>query len=311
MNEFTSRDEQMTQNVATMAALGRFEKEFTVYGCVFFDNEQIIIAISESADRIFDWMYDIENKDQYVSTIHSASIRSLVPAGMENFFIEQAQQKLILSLRSIYPSEYFLTLQKAFQVFPTNQSFEPLEQMRYQLDGICNNEQLMIFQGLIEKAYKRKILKESSYLQLLKWVNWTKRDLEQQIIKKDKYEKDFFAFIYISRDQTSHHIVIDGNKANTYKKLEQKISQNYFVSNIITKKWYYNNTYTIIDAKNDCKAYLEQIFDLTYQSLLITIETLPTPINTQILDIASQSYRKSNQIDLLNNLKRQRQILHI
>ncbi len=311
MNKFTSRDEQMTQDVATMAALGRFEKEFTAYGCVFLENEHLTIAISENAEKIYDWMYSIENKDKLTSTIHSVSLRSLVPAGMEKYFTKLAQDKLIESLKTAYHTKYFLELQNIIKVLPTNQAFAYLEQLRFQFDGICNQEQLALFEGLIEKAFRRKVLNDSSYYQFSEWIRWTKRDLDQQFVKKDKYEKNFFAFYYTDSKQLEAGIIIDGNKANTYKKFELKLQQGYHVSNIITKKWWYNNSYSIVDAKRDCKKFFEQLFDNAYRSLLIIIETLPTPIQIELYNTMLQYYRQTTHSEMLKSLEFQGKILQL
>lgn len=311
MNKFTSRDEQMTQDVATMAALGRFEKEFTVYGCAFLENEHMAMAISENAEKIYDWMYSIENKDKLTSTIHSVSLRSLVPAGMENYFTKLAQDQLIISLERAYHPKYFLELQNIIKVLPTNQAFEYLEQLRFQFDGICNQEQLALFEGLIEKAFRRKVLSDSSYYQFSEWIRWTKRDLDQQFVKKDKYEKEFFAFCYTDNKQIESGIVIDGNKTNTYKKLELKLQQGYHVSNIITKKWWYNNSYSIVDAKRDCKKFFEQLFDNAYRSLLIIIETLPTPIPKEPFDNLLRYCKQLDMSEMQESLEQQKRMLHI
>ena len=50
MSELNSRDEQMSEEVGIMAELGKFEIEFTMYGCAFCEKEKVHYAVSENAE---------------------------------------------------------------------------------------------------------------------------------------------------------------------------------------------------------------------------------------------------------------------
>lgn len=111
MHISTTRDEIMAEDVAAMAALGKFEREFTVFGCAFWHVGEMVLALSEDAEKIYDWIYDVANADKFVTGIHKASLRSLVPAGTEEQlmlfrgFVEKAWQRKVIK-----PSTYYKLL---------------------------------------------------------------------------------------------------------------------------------------------------------------------------------------------------------
>lgn len=307
MHISTTRDEIMAEDVAAMAALGKFEREFTVFGCAFWHVGEMVLALSEDAEKIYDWIYDVANADKFVTGIHKASLRSLVPAGTEEYLLEQARHKLITTLRTTYSKEYFQLLEKINAVAPTDQAADLLQDLCYQLDGVCSKEQLMLFRGFVEKAWQRKVIKPSTYYKLLTWVRWTERDLNAFPERTDKYEKIFYGFAYC-KPETLIRVFLDGNKVNAYEKMEERRVEGYSVSNLVEKTCWYNNSYNIIDAKRDCESYFNKIFDDTYKRTLLLLEQMESPLQRDIYVDALAWYSKSGKNDIVQALERQGKI---
>lgn len=307
MHGFNTRDEVLAEDVAAMTALGKFEREFTAYGCAFYDNGQVVLAVGSDAESVYDWMHDSSNINSFATCCHRASIRSLVPAGMEESLKQEVEQQLIDKLFALYPVEYFRCLQSISEVVSTNTAEPFLRKLCFQLDGVCGEESLALFRGLLEKAYQRKILEASSYYEFIEWVHWTERDLEVFSKQHDTYEKTFYSFAYCS-EHGPLRIFVDGNKVNTYERFEQKCMEGNHVSNIIARTCCYNHHYSIVDSKHACTAYLKNVFDENYRHALLTIETLPTPLRQDYYDNILSRYINSKKLMLAEGLQRQANI---
>ena len=263
MSGLNSRDEEMAAEVGIMAELGKFEVEFTMYGCAFYENGKVLYLVSENAEKVYDFMYDIANAEKLPTDIHSASIRGLVPSGAEHYILNNVREQLLDKLYSLYDEQYFSVLFDLQNVLRTNEAVTVLKKLKYQLDGICNREQLQLFQGLLETAYRRKILKTESYIEFMQWIGWTRRDLEQELIRTDLYEKIFYGFAYWKENEPVK-IYVDGYKNNIYKRIEQRRTEGYFVSNIISKKYWYNNRYPVVEVKKNYETMLKELFGTWY-----------------------------------------------
>lgn len=304
----STRDEIMAEDVAAMAALGKFEKEFTVYGCAFWENNQVVFALSEKLGKIYEWMNSPVNADKFVTSMHRATIRSLVPAGMEEQLLKLVRQRLVTELQGCYSAEYFQSLERISTVMPTDQSAALLQSLCFTLDGVCNEEQLLLYRGLLERAYNRKVLLPETYYSLMEWIRWTQRDLDAFQRQMDQYEKTFYGFAYLNSSDQNVRVFLDGNKANAYEKLEKRRKDGYCVSNIVDKTWWYNNQYSIVDAKKDCQSYFENLFDNTYIKALLEIGKMETPLRRDLFVKVLDTYRHNKQTAMIESMERQAKI---
>lgn len=277
MSSLNSRDEEMAEEVAIMAELGKFEVEFTMYGCAYYENGKVKYLVSENAEKIYDFMYDIVNAEKLPTNIHSATMRTLVPSGAEAYILSEVRKQLLDKLYQLYDEKYFEILFEMQNVLRKDTAYSALKDLQYRFDGTCNQEQLQIFQGILESAYRKKILSTESYMEFQQWIRWTKRDLDQEPIKSDLYEKTFYALAYFKERQPIQ-IYVDGYKNNIYKRIEQRRAEGYIVSNIVTKKYWYNNQYTVVQAKKDYETFLNSLFGEWYIDSMQKISTLHGPI---------------------------------
>lgn len=307
MSELNSRDEQMSEEVGIMAELGKFEIEFTMYGCAFYEKEKVHYAVSENAKKIYDFMYDITNAEKMPTDIHSVSVRTLVPSGAEPYILNEVRNKLVDKLFHLYDEQYFSVLFKLQNVLRNNDAYILLKDLRIQLDGVCNREQLQLFQGLVETAYRRKILWTESYMEFMQWIGWTKQDLEQEPIKSDLYKKTFYGFAYLKENEPLK-IHVDGYKNNIYKRIEQKRAQGYEVSNVIQKTYWYNNYYSVTQAKKDFEKYFTTLIGTWYTDCIFKMHQIKTPISQNLFDDLLEEIVDRKNVTVYTSCIRQRGI---
>ncbi len=300
----------MAEEVGIMAELGRFEKEFTMYGCAYFENGEVMYAVSENAVKIYDFMYDIANAEKMPTDIHMKTMRTLVPAGAESYVLFELRNTLLHKLYSLYDESYFRRLYELQNVLRNNDSRELLKELAYQFDGVCNREQLQLFRGLVEKAYRRKVLETESYVELQQWITWTNQDLEMELEKTDLYEKTFYGFAYLKEGQPLK-LYVDGYKNNMYKWMERKRAEGYEVSGMINKKYWYNNHYSVVQAKQDCERYFAKLFDAWYEDCEKQLCCFTSPISKQAALNVLQYFDEQGNTDLYRNAVRQYRLWNI
>ena len=295
MSELNSRDEQMAEEVGIMAELGRFEKEFTMYGCAFMRDGAPVYAVSENAEKIYDFIYDIANAEKLPTDIHVETIRTLVPSGAESYILSELRDAVLHTLYDLYDDFYFHRLFELQNVLRNDKAYSLLRNLADQFDGVCNREELQLFQGLLETAYRRKILRTESYTELCQWVAWTKRDLELELEKTDLYEKTFYGFAYLKEGQ-SLKVYVDGYKNNVYKRMEQRRAEGYEVSNVIHKRYWYNNQNSVVQAKRDCEKYFAELFANWYEDCVKQLKKCISPIAKQsAVDVLQQISAVQNE----------------
>ncbi len=272
--EYNTRDEMLAQSVMNLYELGKFEKELTMYGCAYQEEDgEIIYVMGTDLTKVYEWKYDIANLTKRATTVHRTSIRTLLPTGMEEIISEELQKKMAMDLYNRYPLEYFEHIKTINNRVADNKSYELLKEIQYQLDGVGTIEQLDLYQGLINTAYLNKRLTEKSYYDFCRWVSVEKEDINDDLHKTDLYEKEFYGFAYAYGDE-KFNVVVDGCKSQVYSLMEEKMTDGALVSPVIYKKYWYNNRYRLNDAKKDCRIFYEELFSETYRNAFLKLDKI-------------------------------------
>ena len=78
-----NRDMRCASDVSRMAALGRFDTEFLVYGCAYQHQNKIYYQISDNQKAQQDFFQQSVRQNCYPTPVVRYIHRSAVPAGME------------------------------------------------------------------------------------------------------------------------------------------------------------------------------------------------------------------------------------
>ena len=98
------RDLKCSQDIAEMAALGKFEEEFIVYGCCYVENGQVYYRVSTQEDELYLFIEQCMERGVYPSPVQRLLNRTLVPSGMQEEYLYQTKIMLAKQMQKNYPS---------------------------------------------------------------------------------------------------------------------------------------------------------------------------------------------------------------
>ena len=88
------RDIQCSQDVGHMAALGKFDREFTVHGCAYRQNGETFYRIYEQADALYHYCETNDLRGLCTTLPQSHTLRTGVPSGTEDTLWQEIKWQL-------------------------------------------------------------------------------------------------------------------------------------------------------------------------------------------------------------------------
>ena len=133
------RDIQCSQDVGHMAALGKFDREFTVHGCAYRQNGETFYRIYEQADALYHYCETNDLRGLCTTLPQSHTLRTGVPSGTEDTLWQE---------------------------------------IKWQLEGRFERPWLQLFDSLVDYCCAAKLLTAKSYHTLKQWLalNWRQAD---------------------------------------------------------------------------------------------------------------------------------------
>lgn len=150
------RDVQVAEEIRSMAALGKFPKEITAYGLVYYKNGQRHYMISTDATKLICFLNDTTNQQFFPTPIEHCAERLAIPEGYETEAIQAIKLKLARQMQAAYPVAAFIQLEKIGRALPDDSLEKPLQRYRLQLEGEFSTEKIRAFLSLCTKCYLRK-----------------------------------------------------------------------------------------------------------------------------------------------------------
>ena len=292
LDEPISRDMQAIKDVGEMQDLGRFDKEFTMFGCCCLQKGQVQYVISDYPDKLYSYRQDQLKKGRCPSPVICLQEILPVPSGLQEVIAQTIKRKLAKKLRELYPKSFLESMEDYNGISANNAASELLWVLKDKLDGTYDHKKLQIFEGLLQMAYVGKVLSADNYQALNEWLFKTRKDMEDDVVVKDIYERTFYGAVYRKSNGQLTYLVNalpERIYENTYK-LEQ---QGIFVSPIFKKTFWYNYEYTLLQARHDFEQNLQCIYTEEYMQLVEMIKSFRSNID-------KEAYEKSLlQIDQL------------
>jgi len=245
------RDVQCAKDVGMMAKLRRFDQEITVYGTAeWLKDGSIRYLVSSKVESLYQYQMEKLPRGSYFTPVILYKKRTPAPAGMEEILNRATKYTLLGHIKRTYEQEgYFEKMQHFFQMPPNNNSYTILQNIQERIEGYYNERDLQWFWGLLQSALAAKILLEDSYIEFADWYLDVCRQMENNPIQSNKYNRTFYGFIYttdcfedvlgISRDNVKYDCFCDAKKAKVLEERGRKIIQGHIVGPIIEKTYYF------------------------------------------------------------------------
>lgn len=251
------RDIQCSQDVGRMAALGKFDREFTVHGCAYRQNGETFYRIYEQADALYHYCETSDLRGLCTTLPQSHTLRTGVPSGTEDTLWQEIKWQLARALMADYPDDYLDLLNKLSALPAVNTALPLLQQWQEQLEGRFERPWLQLFDSLVDYCCAAKLLTAKSYHTLKQWLALNWRQMEDDVLLKDIYERTLHGIAYLCDGALQYKI--DAQYANLYRKRQQLLAQGLLVTPIYSQTYWFQAFSELADVKKQFLLLLQQL----------------------------------------------------
>lgn len=271
------RDVQVAQEIRSMAALGKFPKEITAYGLVYYQNGQRHYMLTTEQAKLVRFLNETANQALFPTLIDSHTERLAIPEGFEEDVIRAVKLQLAQKLAKDYPEQAFACLLEVSQAAPDSSAEEPLQKYRRQLESVFDAEKIRAFAAICTQAYLRKNCTLAIYQELSAWCAKRLLQLEGFVPPVGQRDKSFYG-LAVLKDQHLERCVINANLSCIYQEklaLEQQ--------GLLTTIWHQHHfavpkQESLSGIQAQMTAILEKIYDTDLIALMEQIEQAPAVI---------------------------------
>lgn len=274
------RDAQCAEDVGKMAELGYFEEEFVFFGCAYLENGHIKYHISGKEERICDFIEDCVLLNLYPTPVREILQRQLVPSGeLESIKIKYKLQ-LAKMMQSDYPRIYFDTLQRFSTVANSDDAYSLLLDIQEKLEGRFEEEELHIYEGLVQMAFEAKVLTRQSYDTIHLWLKKMRMQMEDDVIIKETFSRTLYGFVYEKAEGQLDYF-FNAQKTAAMKQKMILEQNGFLVSPLFIRTYWLDALAKLAQAKQDYAQHMSEVFNKNYMNLVREIRNLPSVIERE------------------------------
>ena len=285
----THRDEQCAEDVAEMARLGRFDKEYIAYGCAEFQADgQVVYHAANDGAELEQYLQKKAFNGSYLTLFSQQSKRSSVPAGYDEVFKQSIKFSLLSEMKAAYAKiDFFPKMKEFFQVPANNLGLEYLRAYQEKIDGYFELDMLQIFHGLVTKAYEGKILKQESFVQLNNWYEKIINQMSDDPVAVDNLTRTFYGFVYW--DGQKYDCFIDAKRFPVLEQYQLMVQKGYIVGSIAEKKYFFKQFSQMPSMRKQFRQWLLALQNEAYFALLKEMKQIPGVIaKDKIISLADE-----------------------
>ncbi len=267
------RDIQCSMDVAQMVELGKFDKEFTVYGCAYRYNGETYFRISEHEETIY--RFCEKNNLQGVCTTNVMRYHYVtdVPAGTKDDIWEEVKWNLGYELLKVYPDD-FLDLLNQLQARPSKNGAWPyLKQWQENLDGHFQRNWLDLFDCVTIECVLVKQLDLEHYQQLKQWSDNNWMQMEDDTIQKDIHERTLHGFAYLKNSTKQYKM--NAQYVKVYQERQNLRNKGMLVTPIYSQTYWFKTQTQFPKLKKQYQEQLEKMLEPCIQ-LVEKLDDMPS-----------------------------------
>ena len=284
------RDEQCAEDVAEMARLGRFDKEYIAYGCAEYQaNGQIVYHAANEGAELEQYLYKKVFNGSYFTLFSQQSKRSSVPAGYDEVFKQAIKFSLLSEMKAAYIKMNFFSKMKVFFQMPANNlGFEYLKAYQEKIDGYFEPDMLQIFHGLLRKAYEGKIIQQESFAKLNNWYEKIINQMSDDQVAVDNLTRTFYGFVYW--DGQKYDSFIDAKRLPVLEQYQLMIQKGYIAGSIVEKKYFFKQFSQMPAVRKQFRQWLLALQNKEYFGLLKEMKQIPGVIEKNELTAMAEDF---------------------
>lgn len=277
------RDLKCSWDIAEMAALGKFEEEFIVYGCCYVEDGQVFYRMSTQEDEMYLFVEQCMERGVYPSPVQSILNRTLVPSGMQDEYLYKTKVMLAKQMQEQYPSALLKKFAALAEIDANDNAAELLYRIKKSLIGCFERERLELVEGMIQFAYQQKKLTRQTYQELQQWLAYVYRQMEDDVVIKKNVQRTFYGMAYRNEAGKVKYFT-NARKSEVCKRREQLLCQGIWTTPIVQKTYYFEQQPNLGQVRVEFLDQMAQWMDDDYWQTLdeivqLSAETLPAQWN--------------------------------
>lgn len=274
------RDMNCGNDVAMMDKLGRFEREFAVYGAGFIQAGQVRYLISSRQEKLCQFIDQSAAKAIYPTPMAWQLISTAVPSGTQADIILEAKLDLAARIQAMYSRPFFEAVAQLGQV-PANDSARPLlEAEREKLIGVFDREALGLFDGLVRQALADKVLTEASFTHFQGFIEKIYRQMADDVVIKRTFSRTFSGFLYRT-PQGELAYFADAQKTTVWSRRSVLQLAGCLVTPIFSKTYWFDYDQSVKSIRQQFDSELRQRLDRAYWAQMVAISQLPAAVTAE------------------------------
>lgn len=258
------RDIQCSDSVGQMAALGKFDQEFIVYGCAYRQNGETYYRISEHDETIYYFCEKSRLQGLYTTAVMSYTQRTGVPSGTKEDIWEESKWTLAQMMLEKYPDGYLDLINQLSNLPANNEAWPVLQMLKRRLEGRFERDKLQLFDRVVDYCFRAKLLYQENYKQLKEWLESNWHQMEDDVIIKDIYERTLYGIAYRQYGQIVYDY--DARYTKIYQVQQRCIRQGILVTPIYSQTYWFDTFNKFSDIKAQ---YLEKLKQLLTPCLVL------------------------------------------
>lgn len=271
------RDINCGTDVGKMEKLGRFDREFIVYGCSFLQNEKKHFFLTSQKKKAYSFYQSCLETDVCPTSIQEHLKSLAVPSGAREEIILNTKIELANKMNQTYSKVFFDILKKMADTEATDDSLELLERIKNSMEGEFDRDHLQLFNGLVKMAYQEKTLTMNSFNYFKKWIKKQYHQMEDDIVIKRPFYRVFSGFAYQTHENKTRYFY-DGQIETVQEKSIELQKQGRFVTPIYTKKYWFGNEKNVRQVRQEFINELQQNINGRYIKIASVLHDKPEKI---------------------------------
>ena len=279
----TKRDEDGMADFVKLLNLGCFGREFCVYGMAYEDEAGTAYRASGKALNLYEFARTCGIEGIYPTPVFSNLQRRISPAGTEDMIKNILKKETAGELKARYNSTYFEAMHVLGKIGANNEAYALLSRMQDYLDGRYVESEIDLFEGLLLEAVNDKLLTTNAYLEFADWVKDVRKQLENDIKSKGRYEKVMSGFSYRDEKGIIKYFT-DAFLQTSYETREEYELKGYQVTPLYVKKYWTREASEFIKVKKEFETHIRECLDADYWQLLDEIKAMPSAIPKDVYE---------------------------
>lgn len=271
-----TRDIKCGNDVAKMAALGRYAEEFIIYAVSYQEKGRLLHRVGSGQEEIWRFIEECQRQGTYPTIVEEWVNRTLVPSGERENDLLRSKIRMAQKMKQQYTEAFFSGLGQFAQTENNNAGSALLWQCQDELIGCFDREQLERFRTLVQYAYNGKKLSSVEYERLQRWLAHIFKQMEDDVIIKKNFKRTFYGFGYLVNGEQKYWT--NAQKSLVWQQKQKLMIEGKKTTPIWQKTYWYDFQPNLMKIKQEFLAHLQEWFDDTYWQRLSAIDQLPSPV---------------------------------